>query len=159
MAHFHSSIMKMVHLHILKMVHFPSMHDPLACCSLLLNCFSFHHQKLCLGELEFVLMIDKGSSMHLKPVKTFWRWQQLWGSIGRPRIASFAPTKRRVELRPFLQGGGRPQVMDAESVDLALMLIEANPTITLRTLRADVMKTFPHKRTIFNPNHAQVITW
>ena len=36
-------------------------------------------------------------------------------------------------------------VLDNESLDLAVMLIEANPLLTLKQLRTDIMTTFPAK--------------
>ena len=49
----------------------------------------------------------------------------------------------RVETLP--PSGGRPQVMDEESIELAVMLIEGNPTITLKSIRQDLIEVFPSK--------------
>ena len=52
-------------------------------------------------------------------------------------------TTGRVETVPT--GGGRPQLIDNEQIDLAIMLIEANPLKTLAQLREDIIGVFPNK--------------
>ena len=46
---------------------------------------------------------------------------------------------------PLPRCGGRKVIIDEESLDLAVMLIEANPLLTLKQMRSDVRECFSNK--------------
>ena len=50
--------------------------------------------------------------------------------------------ENRVEA---VHAGGRPKVIDNETMDLIVMLIEGNPLMTLKEIKEEVMEIFPRK--------------
>ena len=50
-------------------------------------------------------------------------------------------------VEPLIGGGGRPHIIDNETFDLAVMLIEGNPLLTLNQLKTEILTTFTNKPT------------
>ena len=48
-------------------------------------------------------------------------------------------------VEPLIGGGGRPHIIDNETFDLAVMLIEGNPLLTLNQLKNEILTTFTTK--------------
>ena len=72
----------------------------------------------------------------------------LSANLGINRATAYSIIRRyqqhgQVARRP--RAGGRPQSLDRESIDFLVLLIEANPCITLNELNATLHEIFPRK--------------
>ena len=57
-------------------------------------------------------------------------------------VKTYAETGRKT---PLARGGGRPKIIDSESIDFLIELIEKEPMVTLKYMKEQLQNHFPHK--------------
>ena len=78
--------------------------------------------------------------------------------IKRTTAYEIIRTKQRTGQTNAVRGkGGRSSVIDNETIDLIVLLIEANPLITLRSMVAEVREVWPEKTHFSTTTVARVL--